>query len=205
MSNEFYTFDAEVRAELGTGASRRLRRADKVPAILYGANKDAVSLTLDHNKIIQAQAHEGFYTHILTLNIGGESVEAILKDVQRHPYKSVILHLDFQRVDAAHKLHTNVPVHFIGEDEAAKKGGTVSHSVTELEITCLPKDLPEFIEVNVADMEVGQTLHISDIALPAGVTSVELSKGESHDLAVASLQAPKGGASDEEASEEAAE
>ena len=205
MSDAIYTLDAEVRSDKGTGASRRLRRENKVPAVLYGEGKEAQSLALAHNKVWLAQENEGFYSHILTLNIDGQAQEVILKDVQRHPYKSVILHLDFQRVDAAHKLHTNVPVHFIGEDEAAKKGGTVSHSVTELEITCLPKDLPEFIEVNVADMGVGQTLHISDIALPAGVTSVELAKGESHDLAVATLHAPKGGASDEEASEEAAE
>ncbi|MFY8272790.1 50S ribosomal protein L25/general stress protein Ctc [Pseudoalteromonas sp. SSDWG2] len=203
MSNITYTFDAELRAELGTGASRRLRRADKVPAILYGADKDAVSLTLDHNKIIQAQEHEGFYTHILTLNIGGESVEAILKDVQRHPYKPKITHLDFQRVDANSKIHTNIPVHFINEEAVAKKGATVIHQLTEIEITCLPKALPEFIEVDVASLSVGDTLHLSDVKLPAGVTSVELAKGADHDQAVVTVAAPKGAAADD--SEEAAE
>ncbi|MGB0988513.1 MAG: 50S ribosomal protein L25, partial [Pseudoalteromonas spongiae] len=112
MSNELYTLDAEVRSDLGTGASRRLRRADKVPAVLYGAEKEAVSLTLAHNKVIKAQEDEGFYSHILTLNIGGEKVEAILKDIQRHPFKPKVMHLDFQRVDANHKIHTKVPVHF---------------------------------------------------------------------------------------------
>ncbi|MCF6437058.1 MULTISPECIES: 50S ribosomal protein L25/general stress protein Ctc [Pseudoalteromonas] len=204
MSNELYTLNAEVRAELGTGASRRLRRADKVPAILYGADKEALTLTLDHNKVIKAQEDEGFYSHILTLNIAGESVEAILKDIQRHPYKPKITHLDFQRVDANHKIHTKVPVHFLNEEAATKGGNTIAHHVTEIDVTCLPAALPEFIEVDVAALEVGATLHLTDIKLPAGVASVELAKGEGHDQAVVTLNAPKGSAS-EEATEEAAE
>ena len=203
MSNELYTLEAEVREVLGTGASRRLRHANKVPAILYGAGKDAIALTLDHNKVIKAQEDEGFYTHILTLNIGGESVEAILKDIQRHPFKPKVTHLDFQRVDAAHKIHTKVPVHFINEEAATKGGNTVAHHVTEIEITCLPAQLPEFVEVDVAALEVGATVHLSDVALPAGVVSVELAKGEGHDQAVVTLNAPKGAASEE--AEEAAE
>ncbi|WP_105168984.1 50S ribosomal protein L25/general stress protein Ctc [Pseudoalteromonas sp. T1lg23B] len=204
MSNELYTLNAEVRADLGTGASRRLRRADKVPAILYGADKEALALTLDHNKVIKAQEDEGFYSHILTLNIAGESVEAILKDIQRHPYKPKITHLDFQRVDANHKIHTKVPVHFLNEEKATKGGNTIAHHVTEIDVTCLPAALPEFIEVDVAALEVGATLHLTDIKLPAGVASVELAKGEGHDQAVVTLNAPKGSAS-EEATEEAAE
>ena len=202
MSEAIYTLDATVRTDKGTGASRRLRHTNQVPAILYGADKEPENLALAHNKVWLAQEHEGFYSHILTLNIDGTAQEVILKDVQRHPYKSQILHMDFQRVDANQKVHTNVPVHFVGEEAAVKTGGTVTHTMTELEITCLPKDLPEFIEVNVAEMTLGQTLHISDLALPAGVNSVELGKGESHDLAVVTLHAPKGAAS-EEASEEA--
>ncbi|NOU52533.1 50S ribosomal protein L25/general stress protein Ctc [Pseudoalteromonas sp. JBTF-M23] len=204
MSNELYTLNAEVRADLGTGASRRLRRADKVPAILYGADKEALALTLEHNKVIKAQEDEGFYSHILTLNIAGEPVEAILKDIQRHPFKPKITHLDFQRVDANHKIHTKVPVHFLNEEAATKGGNTVAHHVTEIDVTCLPASLPEFIEVDVAALEVGATLHLSDIKLPAGVASVELAKGEGHDQAVVTLNAPKGAAS-EEATEEAAE
>ncbi|AUJ69142.1 MULTISPECIES: 50S ribosomal protein L25/general stress protein Ctc [Pseudoalteromonas] len=199
-----YKLDAEVRSDLGTGASRRLRRADKVPAILYGAGKDAVSLTFDHNKVLKAQEDEGFYTHILTLNIGGESVEAILKDMQRHPYKPKITHLDFQRVDASQKLHTKVPVHFINEEKATKGGNTIVHQLTEIEITCLPARLPEFIEVDVATLAVGETLHLSDIKLPAGVVSVELAKGADHDQAVVSVNAPKA-APAEESTEDAAE
>ncbi|TMO68118.1 50S ribosomal protein L25/general stress protein Ctc [Pseudoalteromonas aurantia] len=203
MSNELYTLNAEVRADLGTGASRRLRHADKVPAILYGADKEALALTLEHNKVIKAQEDEGFYSHILTLNIAGESVEAILKDIQRHPFKPKVMHMDFQRVDASHKIHTKVPVHFLNEDAATKGGNTVAHQVTEIEITCLPAALPEFIEIDVAALAVGVTLHLSDVTLPAGVTSVELAKGEGHDQAVVTLNAPKGAASEE--AEEAAE
>ena len=203
MSEAIYTLEATVRTDKGTGASRRLRHANQVPAILYGTDKEAQNLALAHNKVWQAQENEGFYSHILTLVIDGKKQEVILKDVQRHPYKAQILHLDFQRVDATHKIHTNVPVHFIGEDVATKSGGTVAHTMTELEVTCLPKDLPEFIEVNVADLELGQTLHISDLTLPKGVNSVELGKGADHDLAVVTLHAPKGAS--EEASEEASD
>ena len=199
-----YTYNAELRTETGTGASRRLRREDKVPAILYGADKEAASIVLAHKDMIKAQEDEGFYTHILTLNIGGESVEAILKDIQRHPYKPKITHLDFQRVDATHKLHTKVPVHFIGEEKVTKAGNTVVHQLTEIEITCLPKALPEFIEVNVSDLVAGDSIHLSDLKLPSGVSSVELTKGADHDQSVVTVKANKA-APAEEASEDAAE
>ena len=200
-----YTYNAELRTETGTGASRRLRREDKVPAILYGADKEAASIVLAHKDMIKAQEDEGFYTHILTLNIGGESVEAILKDIQRHPYKPKITHLDFQRVDATHKLHTKVPVHFIGEEKVTKAGNTVVHQLTEIEITCLPKALPEFIEVNVSDLVAGDSIHLSDLKLPAGVTSVELAKGADHDQSIVTVKANKAAPAEDEASEDAAE
>ncbi|WP_304635746.1 50S ribosomal protein L25/general stress protein Ctc [Pseudoalteromonas sp.] len=199
-----YTYNAELRTETGTGASRRLRRENKVPAILYGADKEAASIVLAHKDMIKAQEDEGFYTHILTLNIGGESVEAILKDIQRHPFKPKITHLDFQRVDASHKLHTKVPVHFIGEEKVTKAGNTVVHQLTEIEITCLPKSLPEFVEVNVADLVAGDSIHLSDLKLPAGVSSVELAKGADHDQSIVTVKANKA-APAEEASEDAAE
>ena len=199
-----YTYNAELRTETGTGASRRLRREDKVPAILYGADKEAASIVLAHKDMIKAQEDEGFYTHILTLNIGGESVEAILKDIQRHPFKPKITHLDFQRVDASHKLHTKVPVHFIGEEKVTKAGNTVVHQLTEIEITCLPKALPEFVEVNVAGLVAGDSIHLSDLKLPSGVSSVELAKGADHDQSVVTVKASKA-APAEEASEDAAE
>lgn len=201
MSNKTYTFNAELRTATGTGASRRLRREDKIPAILYGADKEAASLTFEHKDIIKAQESEGFYTHILTLDIAGEKVEAILKDIQRHPFKPKITHLDFQRVDATHKLHTKVPVHFIGEDVVTKAGNTVVHQLTELEITCLPKSLPEFVEVNVSGLVAGDSIHISDIKFPAGVSSVDLVKGADHDQSIVTIKANKAAPVEDEAAE----
>ena len=206
MSEAIYTLEATVRTDKGTGASRRLRHANQVPAIVYGANKEVQNIALAHNKVWQAQDNEGFYSHILTLVIDGKKEEVILKDVQRHPYKAQIMHLDFQRVDAKQKLHTNVPVHFINEESVTKTGAMVVHTMTELEVTCLPKNLPEFIEVDVAGLEVGQNLHISDLKLPKGVESVELAKGEGHDQTVVTISAPKAAKAEDttdEASEEA--
>ena len=203
MSNTTYTYDAELRVETGTGASRRLRREDKVPAILYGADKEAVSLTFAHKDMIKAQEDEGFYTHILTLNVGGEKVEAILKDIQRHPFKPKLTHLDFQRVDATHKLVTKVPLHFIGEDKVTKLGATVVHQLTEVEISCLPKSLPEFIEVNVSDLVAGDSIHLTDLAFPKGVQSVELGKGEGHDQSIVTIKANKAAPTEDDASDAA--
>ena len=190
--------NASVRAEIGKGASRRLRHADKVPAVLYGAGKEAVSLTLEHSKVLKAQEQEQFYSQILKLNIDGEKVEAIVKDMQRHPYKPKVTHLDFQRVAADQALHTNVPLHFINEEAAVKAGGVVAHHAAEIEVSCLPKDLPEFIEVDVAKVAVGETLHLTDVQLPAGVSSVELAKGADHDVAIVTVEKKKGAAEDEE-------
>jgi large subunit ribosomal protein L25 len=206
MSEAIYTLEATVRTDKGTGASRRLRHANQVPAIVYGANKEVQNIALAHNKVWQAQGNEGFYSHILTLVIDGKKEEVILKDVQRHPFKPLVMHLDFQRVDAKQKLHTNVPLHFINEESVTKSGALVVHTMTELEVTCLPKNLPEFIEVDVAGLEVGQNLHISDLKLPKGVESVELGKGEGHDQTVVTISAPKTKVEEEttdEASEEA--
>lgn len=203
---DLFTLDAEVRTDLGKGASRRLRHANKVPAILYGANQEPVSVTLEHKHVFRAQQEEAFYSHVLTLNVDGKPVECLLKDMQRHPYKQLVMHLDFLRVDAKQAVHVNVPVHFVNEEAAEKKGGKVTHHINEIAVSCLPSNLPEFIEVDASALEVGQTLHLSDISLPSGVTSDELAKGESHDQAVISLNAPKGSASsEEEASEEASE
>jgi large subunit ribosomal protein L25 len=198
---DIFTLDAEIRTDLGKGASRRLRHANKIPAIVYGLDKEPVSVTLAHNKVWRAQQEEAFYSHVLTLNVNGEATEVLLKDMQRHPFKNLVMHMDFQRVDAAKKVHTNVPVHFVNEDVVTKSGATIAHHISEIEVTCLPANLPEFIEVDVAAMEVGQTLHLSDLTLPEGVTSVELAKGEDHDQAVVTANAAKGGASEEAAEE----
>ncbi|GAA0356084.1 50S ribosomal protein L25/general stress protein Ctc [Bowmanella denitrificans] len=205
MSEAIFNLDAEVRTDLGKGASRRLRREDKVPAILYGAGEEPVSLTLEHNKVLQAQEFEAFYSHVLTLNIAGKKVEALVKDMQRHPYKPKVTHIDFLRVDAKQALTTNVPLHFINEDKAPSiktHGGHAEHHVADVAISCLPANLPEFIEVDLIAVELGQTLHLSDLKLPKGVTLVELAKGADHDQAVVTVKAAKG-ASAAEGEEEA--
>jgi large subunit ribosomal protein L25 len=209
MSNANISLNAQLRADLGKGASRRLRHEDKVPAILYGGNEAPVSLMLDHNKVIQAQEFENFYSQVLTLNIEGKVVDVLLKDVQRHPYKLKVTHLDFQRVVAGQDLHTSVPIHFINEElcQAIKDGAVAEHHVTEVEISCLPKNIPEFITVDMTNVALGETVHLSNLALPEGVSSVELGKNdEAHDLAVVTVKAaPKAAAVDEDDAADAGE
>jgi len=209
MSDAIFNLDASARTDLGKGASRRLRREDKVPGIIYGGEEAPVSITLAHNKLFQASEFEAFYSHVLTLNVDGKATEVLVKDMQRHPFKPKIMHIDFQRVIAGQDVHTNVPLHFVNEEKSAavKAGGIAEHHVTEIEVTCPAKDLPEFIEVDMAAVEMGQTLHLSDLTLPAGVTSVELGKDdEAHNLAVVTVKpAPKAAGSEEEGEEEAPE
>ena len=194
MAKLDFNIKATVRTDKGKGASRRLRHADKVPAILYGGKDEPIALELDHNKVNNMADYEAFYSHILTLEIDGKKHQAILKDMQRHPYKPKLTHLDFQRVEKGHKLHTNLPLHFLNETTAKgvkEEGGVVVHHVNDVEIMVLPKDLPEYLEVDVADMSIGDTLHLSDLKLPTGVELVELTKGEDHDQAVVSITAPR--------------
>ncbi len=202
---DLFTLDAETRTDLGKGASRRLRHANKVPAILYGEGKNPISLTLEHKNVYRAQQEEAFYSHVLTLNVDGKPVKCLIKDMQRHPFKDLVMHMDFLRINAKSAIHMNVPIHFINEENVAKLGATIAHHVLEVAISCLPKNLPEFIEVDLADMELGQTLHLSDVKLPKGVTSDELAKGESHDQAVVTANAAKVQAEDEDDAEPAAE
>ena len=194
MSSEF-VLTAEPRTEQGKGASRRLRREGKVPAILYGAGKDPVPLSVNHNELLKQLENEAFYSHILTVELDGKTEQAVLKDLQRHPAKPFILHLDLMRVSAGEKIRVNVPLHFVGEDVAPGVkigGGIVTHAVTEVEISCLPKDLPEYIEVDLSTLELGESLHLSDLKLPPGVELVQLLQGEEHDVAVAAIQATRG-------------
>ena len=207
MSEANFKLDASVRTDLGKGASRRLRREDKLPGIIYGGEEAPVSITLDHNKVNNSADFEAFYSHVLEINLDGKVVEVLVKDMQRHPFKPKITHIDFQRVIAGQDVHTNVPLHFVNEEKSAavKAGGIAEHHVTEIEVTCLPKDLPEFIEVDMAAVEMGQTLHLSDLTLPAGVASVELAKDdETHDLAVVTVKPAPKAADTEEGDEEAA-
>ncbi|HHH36869.1 MAG TPA: 50S ribosomal protein L25/general stress protein Ctc [Gammaproteobacteria bacterium] len=202
-----FELNAEVRNDLGKGASRRLRRSGKLPAILYGAGKDPLPLQMDHDAVMHKLEHEAFYSHILTVKVGGEEVKAVLKDLQRHPYKPAVLHMDLQRIDEEEKLRMHVPLHFVGEDVAPgvkQSGGVISHLVTEVEVTCLPRHLPEYIEVDVSGLGVNESLHLSDLALPEGVELVELMHGPEHDLPVVSIHLPRG-ATEAEAEEEAGE
>ena len=206
MSTEDFKLDATLRDDSGKGASRRLRReADLVPAIIYGGRKKPQMISLEYKELIKHLEHEAFYSHIIELNVEGKAENVVLKDLQRHPAKTVIYHADFMRVSKTQKFRSKVPLHFINEETAKGvklQGGQVSHNVTELEISCLPADLPEYIEVDLADVEVGQIVHISDITLPKGVESIALSHGADHDLAVATIKQPKGSAGDEEESSE---
>jgi large subunit ribosomal protein L25 len=166
-----FELNAERRADVGKGASRRLRRAGKVPAIVYGGERDAMPVTLIQNELNRRLEHEAFYSHVLTLNLGEASESVVLKDIHRHPFKRQILHVDLQRVSADRKLHMHVPLHFINEDACVgrRAGGTIHHLATEVEVGCLPKDLPEFITVDLANVELGQGVHLSELVLPAGV------------------------------------
>ena len=184
-----FELNAEPRSDMGKGASRRLRRAGKVPAIIYGGNKDPEALTLSHNEVLRSLEHEAFYSHILSVKVGGSETQAILRDLQRHPSKATILHMDLQRVSATEKLKTQVPVHLIGEEVApgVKAGGLVSHDLTEVAVECLPKDLPEYIEVDLSALEIGESIHLSALTVPEGVTLTELARGEDHDSSVVSI------------------
>ncbi|MCK5480796.1 MAG: 50S ribosomal protein L25/general stress protein Ctc [Gammaproteobacteria bacterium] len=184
-----FELTAESRADTGKGASRRLRHAGKIPAIIYGGGKDPQSLTLSHNEVLRNLEHEAFYSHILSVRIDGKETRAILRDLQRHPSRHLILHMDLQRISETEKLKTHAPLHFIGEDEApgVKAGGLVSHDLTEVSIECLPKDLPEFIEVDISALDIGDSIHLSGLKVPEGVTLLELARGEGHDQNVVSI------------------
>ena len=206
MSSNDFTLTAEARADVGKGASRRLRRqGDRIPAIIYGDDKDPQNISLLHKELVKQLENEAFYSHIIKLNVDGKNQDVILKDLQRHPAKSKILHADFMRVSKTKKLHTRVPLHFLNEDTCIgvkTQGGQISHNMTELEISCLPQDLPEYIEVDLLNVEAGQIVHISDLKLPKGVESVSLAHGTDHDLPVVTVNKPRAGGETEEASSE---
>ena len=184
-----FELNAEVRDVKGKGASRRLRRDGKVPAVMYGAGKDAVSLTLDHNNLYHQVKNEAFYSSILTVKIGKDIEQAVLRDIQMHPYKPRVAHLDLQRVSATEKLHMKVPLHFINQESAPcvkQQGGIVSHLMAEVEVSCLPKDLPEYLTVDMGNIALNQSVHLSDLKLPQDVEIIQLARG-GDDLAVATI------------------
>ena len=194
MSTDFL-LHAKGRDVSGKGASRRLRRlAGEIPAIVYGGQKEPQSLTLVHKDVLKALENEAFYSNIITLTIDDKAEEVVLKDLQRHPAKLLILHMDFLRVSKSTMITLKVPLRFVNEDICVgvkNQGGVISHTVSDLEVQCLPKNLPEFIEVDLATLELGATLHISDIVMPKGVESVALNHGADHDLSVAAVNKSK--------------
>lgn len=193
MSIDF-AVDAEARDDLGKGASRRLRRSGRVPAIIYGAGEAPQNISLDHNKMMHNFENEAFFSHIITVNLNGKKQKAILRDLQRHPARPVILHVDFQRVSDDQAINVHVPLHFLGEDicpGVKQEGGSISHNVIEVEISCLPKDIPEFIEVDVSGLSIGDSIHLSEVKVPEGVTIAALTHGEGHDQQVLSVHTTK--------------
>jgi len=190
-SKQAFEVEASVRHDMGKGASRRLRREKKVPGVVYGGTKEAISLSLEHKDLVKSLENEAFYSHILTLKTGKDSDRVILKAVQRHPFKPTILHVDFQRINMNEKLHMHIPLHFVGAEEApgAKEGGMISHIMSDVEVVCLPNDLPEFIEINISDMAMNGILHLSDIKMPKGVEIVALTHDD--DKPVVSIHMPR--------------
>jgi large subunit ribosomal protein L25 len=188
MANVF-EFVAEARSAVGSIAAKAVRRQGKVPAVIYGGEGAPEMLVLDHNEVVKHLAHEAVYSHVLDVKIGAKTEKAVLKHIQRHPAKPVILHMDFMRVDATHKLKVHVPLHFINEavSVGVKKGGVVTHAVVDVEVLCMPSALPEFIEVDLAGIDIGATIHLSDLVLPAGIEIAALQHGPEHDHPVAQI------------------
>ncbi len=178
---------AQSRKDEGKGASRRLRRASFVPAIVYGAGQDPQSIQIEHNTILLAAKHEWFFSSVLDLNIDGKVQKVLVRDWQKHPFKQLMMHMDFLRINENETVRVSVPLHFLNQEKspAAKASGVVvSHNLTEVEVSCLPKDLPEFIELDLGGLEAGDIIHLSQLVLPANVEIPELALGESHDIAV---------------------
>ena len=201
--SESFVVEAEPRTDLGKGASRRLRREGKVPGVIYGTGKEPVSISLEQNVLLHQLENEAFFSHILTVKVGKDEEQAILKDLQRHPSKPFIMHVDLQRVSAKEKIRVHVPLHFLNEETApgVKAGGLVSHNITEVEVSCLPKDLPEYLEVDLGSLDLEDVVHLSEIPLPKGVELVELLHGEGHDQSVITIHLPRGAKEEEEAEE----
>ncbi len=201
-----FELTAEQRDAKGTGASRRLRRAGKIPAVLYGAGKDAVMLSLEHEPVYLNVHNEAFFTSILTVNYGQQKEQAVLRDLQMHPYKPRIQHMDLQRISATEKLHMRVPLHFTGQDQAPGvklQGGIVMHHLTEVDVTCLPHQLPEFLVVDISKLNLNESVHLSNVPLPDGVVITSIAHGGG-DLALATISIVRAAIEEEEAAAAAA-
>ena len=185
---------AEIRSDVGKGASRRLRRQEnRVPAILYGGEEASLPITFLHKDVLKIMENESFYTQLLTLHVGGEKYKAILRDIHHHPYKPKVVHLDFQRITGKEKLVVHTPLHFIGEAEcpAILNGGIVTHHLKDVEVSCSPLHLPEYIAVDISHLEMDGVIHLSELPVPEGVTILALTHGEEHDLPVVSAHMPR--------------
>ncbi len=194
MSTAKFKLEAELREDEGKGASRRLRHQGKVPAVIYGGDRKPRSITLIENELLNNARNEAFFSQVLTIEVGDVKQSAIVKDFQMHPAKPRIMHVDFQRVMDDVEIRMSVPLHFVNEDEGpgiALNGGVASHLKNEVEIACLPGDLPEYIEVDCGHLEIDQMLHLSDIVLPKGVAIPELAQGTEHDQPILSVAIPK--------------
>lgn len=200
MANVF-EFVAEARSATGSSAAKVVRRQGKVPAVIYGGNEAPEMLVLNHNDLLKQLAHEAVYSHILDVKVDGKTERAVLKHIQRHPAKPIILHVDFMRVTKGQALKVRVPFHFINEEicPGVKEGGIVTHAMTDVEVSCIPSKLPEFIQVDMANMVMGAALHLSDIQLPEGVDIPELHLGHEHDQSVAQIIMPRAASSDDAA------
>ena len=190
--NEFEVV-AQPRAALGTNASRRLRRSGHIPANLYGGGKDPTPLSLEENRIRKQIENEAFAAHILTVKVEGEESQAVLKSVHRDPVTNRVIHMDFQRISARSEIHMHVPLHFVNEEDCPGKraGGIVTHLLVEVEVGCLPKDLPEYIEVDMTPLDVGDAVHLSELVLPNGVHLMALAHNPDNDQPVVSVQPPQ--------------
>lgn len=197
-----YELNVSPRTDLGKAASRRMRRLENhIPAVIYGIGKEPESVTVSHNDVIKSLKDEGFYSQVITLHNGSKKEQVILKDMQRHPSKPSVLHMDFLRIDLNAKLTTHTPLHYVGGDMAPgvkNQGGVVSHHLTEVELRCLPTDLPKFIEIDLSALEMNDSIHLSDIKLPKGIELVALTLEEPNDMMVANVHAPVAAATDEE-------
>lgn len=194
-----YEVIAKSRTLEGTGASRRLRKAGGLPGVVYGGGKEAISIEMEHKALYYVLQEEAFHSSIVQLTLDGKKQPVLVRDVQYHPWKQLVLHIDFQRISADEKISMRVPLHFLNAESAPGVkigGGLVNHNLNEVEITCLPKELPEFIELDLGAVELGQTLHLSDLKLTKGVELVALTRGE--DLAVVSIAAPRGANRDDD-------
>ncbi len=196
---------AELRKDVGKGASRRLRRADdKVPGIIYGGGREPQPLTLDAAALKKSMESEAFFSQILDVVVEGDTQQAVLRDVQRSPASQKVHHIDFLRISADHEIDVHIPLHFINEDKCVgvKQGsGNIVHNAAEVVVRCLPKDLPAYIEVDMTNLDMGESIHLSELTLPPNVRLLELIHGEGHDSAVVSVLSPRGGVGDEEAEE----